>query len=179
MALASRVALRMLRAPSVAPVARRTVHTTRAALAEDVEDAASSEMLLTLAVPDKALVEKRPIFRVTVPGRAGTFGIQKRSPAMISELRPGVVDVDFDGKGDSVKYFVPGGFAFTHPDNRCDISAPEAVLLEDIDADLVRTKAEEARQAKDAATSGSKEEAQAAIALEVYKGIGHAVGISV
>eukprot|EP00500_Bicosoecida_sp_ms1_P009805 CAMPEP_0203823840 /NCGR_PEP_ID=MMETSP0115-20131106/50227_1 /ASSEMBLY_ACC=CAM_ASM_000227 /TAXON_ID=33651 /ORGANISM="Bicosoecid sp, Strain ms1" /LENGTH=185 /DNA_ID=CAMNT_0050732873 /DNA_START=49 /DNA_END=606 /DNA_ORIENTATION=- len=185
MAVAGRVAARWVRAaPAVrAPVlARRSIATTRAALAEEAEEAHANvdgDMLLTFAVPDKALVQKRAIFRVTVPGRAGTFGIQKRSPPMLAELRPGVVDVDFDGKGDSVQYFVPGGFAFTHADNTVDVSAPEAVLLEDIDADLVRSEAEKAKQAKDAAASGSPEEAKAAIASEVYKALGHALGVSV
>lgn len=160
---------------------RRAFHVTARALADEAAEAAagSDELRLTLAVPDKALVDKREVSRVTVPGRAGTYGIQKKSPPSLSELRPGVVDVDFGGKEDNVKYFIPGGFAFTHADNTVDVSAPECVLLDEIDADMVRTKSDELKAIRDANTAGSREHTEAVIGLEVYKGIGHALGISV
>jgi len=34
------------------------------------------------------------------------------------------------------KYFVSGGFAFVHSDSTTDISAVEAVKLEDLDGDV-------------------------------------------
>ena len=36
------------------------------------------------------------------------------------------------------KLFIPGGFALTHSNNHTDVSVPEAVPLEDIDASSVK-----------------------------------------
>ena len=53
---------------------------------------------------------------------------------MLSELRPGVVHVEMED-GASEKYFIPGGFAFTHANGTLDISAPEGCKLDDIDVE--------------------------------------------
>lgn len=173
-----RTVARVARAP--AALARRPFHVTSAALAEEAGDSlGDGEMRLNFSVPAHSIIANKPVFRVTVPGRAGTYGIQARSPASLSELRPGVVDVEFAGKDENVKYFIPGGFAFTHGDNSVDVSAPDAFLLEDIDADLVRSKAEELRQARDNAADGSFEEAEAKVGLEVYKALSHELGLGI
>lgn len=36
------------------------------------------------------------------------------------------------------KLFIPGGFALTHINNHTDVSVPEAVSLDDIDASAVK-----------------------------------------
>ena len=36
------------------------------------------------------------------------------------------------------KLFIPGGFALTHSNNHTDVSVPEAVPLDDIDASAVK-----------------------------------------
>lgn len=56
---------------------------------------------------------------------------------MLSELRPGVVLVETED-GASEKYFIPGGFAFTHANGTLDISAPEGCKLDDIDVDAFK-----------------------------------------
>jgi F0F1-type ATP synthase epsilon subunit len=115
-------------------VARRCISTTSRVLAEAEAAAAdSSELRLNLAVPARALISDMEVARVTLPGRAGKFGVEKSSPPMVAELKPGVVHV-LHTSGSEDEFFVPGGFAFIHGDNRIDVSTPEGVRLEDIDA---------------------------------------------
>jgi len=115
-------------------VFRRAITTTTRVLAEaEPVTNVSAELRLNLAVPARALLDGVDVERVTLPGRAGRFGVEKSSPAMLAELRPGVVNViHIDGRSED--FFVPGGFAFVHGDNRIDVSTPEGVRLDDIDS---------------------------------------------
>ncbi len=63
-------------------------------------------MHLSLAVPSRVLVNNKPVARVTLPGRGGTFGVEKNMPPTVAELRPGVVLVEYE-KGDKEEFFVP------------------------------------------------------------------------
>lgn len=115
-------------------VFRRAFSTTGRVLAEaEAAAAEATELRLNLAVPARALISGAEVARVTLPGRAGRFGVEKSSPSMLAELRPGVVNViHLDGRSED--FFVPGGFAFVHGDNRIDVSTPEGVRVEDLDA---------------------------------------------
>lgn len=106
---------------------------------------------------------------MTVPGRDGALGIQKSSPPLLTELKPGVVRVDYNDSTASQEFFVPGGFAFKHANNVVDVSAPEGVKLDSVDQDALRAANAEATKALAAATLGSKAHAEAKIQLELYK----------
>jgi F0F1-type ATP synthase epsilon subunit len=158
----------------------RALHSSavRAAAATDAAAAgsagAASELTLTLAVPHRPLVSKKQVKRVTLPGRGGTFGLEKNSPPMLSELKPGLVRIDhLDNTVED--YFIPGGFSFKHPDNTMDVSSPEGVKLEHIDVDALRQANAEAIKKRDAAAVGSKDAAEANITLEVYKSLAAAL----
>jgi F0F1-type ATP synthase epsilon subunit len=100
-------------------------------------------------------VGKREVKRVTVPGRDGALGVERGTPSIVTELKAGVVRVDFmDGAVE--EYFVPGGFAFKHANNSCDVSAPEGVKLDQVDTDALRAAAAEATKELAAAPAGSK-----------------------
>lgn len=173
------VARRVTVAAARAPVTRAVV-ATRAFATEGDEAAAEfgdDQIMLNLALPTGSLV-KAACKRVTVPGRGGTYGIQRNSPAMLSELKPGTVLVDY-GQDNFERFIIAGGFAFTHDDGRVEVSVPEGVRVEDIDADLVRQKADELRTAADNAADGSAEQAEANIGLEVYRAIGYELDIKV
>lgn len=165
-------------------VAARAWATTRApvrvaavrGLATEVE-AAEDQIMLNLALPHGSLVNAA-CKRVTVPGRGGTYGIQRNSPPMLSELKPGVVLVDY-GKDEPERYIISGGFAFTHENGNVEVSVPEGVRIEDVDPDLVRQKADELRAASDAAAEGSQAKAEAQLGLEVYRAIGYELDIKV
>lgn len=161
----------------LARAALRGFRTSARALAEAspaAPAAAGVELVLNLAVPSKALVSKKAVLRVTLPGRGGTFGLEKNSPPVLAELRPGVVRVDhLDSTIE--EHFVPGGFAFKHANNVIDVSAPESVALDQIDVDALRAANIEATKKRDGAAAGTKEYAEAVLALEVYKALGQAV----
>ena len=127
------------------------------------------ELTLNFAIPHRSLVNKKEVKRVTVPGRDGSLGIEKNSPPLLTELKPGVVRVDYNDSTASEEYFVPGGFAFKHANNVMDVSAPEGVKLDSVDADALRAANAEATKALAAATMGSKAHAEAKIQLELFK----------
>lgn len=144
------------------------VHAGRPLRAEAAAASSPSELTVNVAAPEGALVKGKVVTRVTLPGRAGVFGIEKNSPPMLSELRPGIIRVDHVD-GSSEEFFVPGGFAFKHKRNHMDVSIPEAAKLDQIDVDALRAANAAATKSKDAAAAGSKEFAEAVLALEVYK----------
>ena len=76
------------------------------------------------------------------------------------------------------KYFVSGGFAFTHADSSTDISAVEAVKLDDIDSDAARKGLADYKAQMDAAATGSIERAQAQISYEVHQAMCSALGVA-
>ena len=64
------------------------------------------ELTLSLALPHRSLVAKKEVARVTVPGRDGALGIEKNSPPLLTELKPGVIRVDYKDNT-SEEFFVP------------------------------------------------------------------------
>lgn len=136
----------------------------------------SSDLVLNLAVPTKALVSGKVVSRVTLPGRDGVFGIEKNSPPMVAELRPGVIRVDF-ADASSEEFFVPGGFSFKHANNVIDVSTPEGVKLDQIDVDALKAANSEATKARDAAAPGSVAAAEAKLALELYRILGQSLKV--
>jgi F0F1-type ATP synthase epsilon subunit len=156
---------------SASRIIARRLHSSALRAAEAAPAAASgklAELTLNFAVPDRALVNKKEVKRVTVPGRDGALGLERNSPALLTEMRPGVIRVDFMDNS-SEEFFVPGGFAFKHANNQMDISAPEGVKLEHIDLDALRAANADAIKKREAATAGSKEQAEAKITLDLYR----------
>lgn len=94
-------------------------------------------MRLRFNVPYDTICDKE-IDLVNIPGEAGDYGITPGHVPIVSQLRPGVVEI-FESKDvEPSRWFVVGGFAVTHPDSTTDISAAEAAKIDDIDADLAR-----------------------------------------
>lgn len=157
----------------------RRIHTTTAVAAKAPAAAATGplpELTLSFACPDRPLVRNKEVLRVTLPGRDGVIGIERNSPPFVTELRPGVVRVDYK---DSTfeEYFVPGGFGFKHANNTMDVSAPEGVKLDLIDVDALKSANATAQKALAAAAAGSKEAAEAKIALELYTSLAQSLKV--
>ena len=160
---------------------RRTFHSS-SALRKKVEETAVvgklEQLTLNFAIPHRAIVNKKEVKSVTIPGRDGVMGVERNAPPIVAELKPGVVRVDFlDNTTEEI--FIPGGFAFKHANNLMDISAPEGVKLEHIDADALRARNTEAQQKLASATPGSKDAAEAKITLELYQALSKAAKISI
>jgi F-type H+-transporting ATPase subunit delta len=117
-------------------------------------------------VPGEILVAKKTVKQVTVPGKEGVFGILENHVPTVAELRPGVVSVEHVD-GSLAKYFVSGGFAFMHPGSVADISAAEAVKVEDLDPEKVKAVIADAERR----LSGASDDIARAEA-EIYSEVG-------
>ena len=73
------------------------------------------------------------------------------------------------GQAEPDRYFIAGGFSFTHENGVTDLSCPEAVKLEDIDVQAVREGLTKWQAAYDSAVEDSREKAEALISLEVHQ----------
>ena len=76
---------------------------------------------------------------VLLPALTGDFGVMPGHVPTIAQLRPGVVTVHKTLDKEVDKYFVSSGFAFVHADSSADVCAIEAVKLEDLDPEAVRS----------------------------------------
>jgi len=102
------------------------------------------------------------------------MGILANHVPSIEPLRPGVVEVIESGSA-SKKWFVSGGFATVHPNNKLTINAVEAAPLENFSAETIRTNLAEAQRI--IAGNGTEEQkAEARIEADVYEALQHAVG---
>ncbi len=104
-----------------------------------------------LVSPAKLLVSEA-VEMVVVPGVEGDFGVLPGHAPVISQVRPGIIDIHGDGKV-SKRIFVAGGFAEV-TQVRCTVLAVEAYPLEDIDP----AQAEERLAAARAAVDGADDE---------------------
>ncbi|GAW02467.1 epsilon subunit of F1F0-ATP synthase N-terminal domain-containing protein [Lentinula edodes] len=95
------------------------------------------------------------------------------STDVVQPLRPGVVEV-IESAG-SKKWFISGGFATVHPNNKLTINAVEAAPLEDFSVESIRVNLQEAL--KVASGNGSEEDKlEARIEAEVYESLQYALG---
>lgn len=76
---------------------------------------------------------------VLLPALTGDFGVMPGHVPTIAQLRPGVVTVHKTLDKEIDRYFVSSGFAFVHADSSADVCAIEAVKLEDLDPEAVRS----------------------------------------
>ncbi len=155
----------------------RLVSSSARALAEAAAagGGAATELRVTIALPSKALVSNADCLRVTLPGREGVFGLEKKSPAMLTELGPGLVYVErVDGTKE--KFLIPGGFSVLGKNNDLLVTIPEAARADEIDVDRLRDQYAAAQAKRDAAPAGSRERAEAVIVCDTYKAVTFAVG---
>lgn len=117
---------------------------------------------------------------ITLPGSIGEYGVTAGHTPVISELKPGVVNV-YENIGDSEpfeKWFVSGGFAVTKEDSSTDVMAVECVKLEDLDPERARAGFNEYKAAMDSAAPDSQERAKAQISFEVHEAMMTALGLT-
>ena len=108
----------------------------------------------------------KEVKQVTLPGVDGGFGVLAGHVPTVAELGPGVTEIYEEADSKPQRYFISGGFAFIHPESVTDLSATEAVAIEDLDGNEVENLLTSAKQEVDAA-SDEKERAIAQIKLDV------------
>ncbi|KAL3911359.1 MAG: hypothetical protein SGILL_007311 [Bacillariaceae sp.] len=173
---------------SAALVARKIVPQTTAAttrlaavapraFSSEAAAAPASSVTLNLSVPYDSIYNGTPVDSVIIPGTEGEYGITAGHVPYVAQMKPGVLQVLFDG-AEPEKYFVAGGYAVTHANSVTDVVCVEAVKLDDIDSSAVSSNYDAAKSAASNAASGSVEEAEAMIDMEVNKAMGMAVGLT-
>jgi F-type H+-transporting ATPase subunit delta len=135
----------------------------------DFDPLAATHVNLNFAHPSGEIYKDTEVELVIIPGVTGEYGVTAGHTPIISEMKPGLVQIyhKADDK-EPEKYFVSGGFAFTHLNSTTDIACVEAVPLEEIDADRARAGLKEFQDAFDRAAADSLEAAEAQIGLDVH-----------
>ncbi|KAF4567621.1 delta subunit of the central stalk of mitochondrial F1F0 ATP synthase, atp16 [Pleurotus pulmonarius] len=134
---------------------------------------ASDKIKLSLVLPHQAIFTSTEVVQVNISAATGDMGILANHVPSIEPLRPGVIEV-VESAGGSKKWFVSGGFATVHPNNKLTINAVEAAPLEDFSVEAIRTNLQEALRV--ASGNGSEEDKlEARIEADVYEALQHAV----
>jgi len=101
------------------------------------------------------------------------MGILANHVPSIEAIRPGVVEVIESGNA-SKKFFVSGGFATVHPNNKLTVNVIEAAPLDAFSAEAVRSNLQEALRV--ASGNGSEEDKlEARVEADVYEALQHAL----
>lgn len=133
----------------------------------------ADKIKLSLVLPHQTLFSSADVTQVNIAAATGDMGILANHVPSIEPLRPGVVEVLESGNS-SQKWFVSGGFATVHPNNKLTINAVEAAPLEDFSIEAVRANLADAQ--KVAAGNGSElDKAEAEIEISVYEALQHAL----
>ncbi|TFK44333.1 ATP-synthase delta-subunit [Crucibulum laeve] len=128
----------------------------------------NDKLKLSLVLPHKAIFNSTEVVQVNIPAESGDMGVLANHVPSIEPLRPGVVEII--ESGGPQKYFVSGGFATVHPNNKLTINVVEAAPLEDFSLEAVRSNLQEAL--KVAAGNGSEaEKTEARIEADVYESL--------
>lgn len=104
---------------------------------------AEEQVEFELVTPERLLVS-RGVEMVVVPGEDGDFGVLPRHTPMISNVRPGVLDL-YEGGKLTERIFVAGGFAEVTA-TRCTVLADQAMAVEDLDGGAAEQKLKDLRE---------------------------------
>ena len=95
-----------------------------------------------LVSPERLLLSTRADM-VTVPGTEGYMGVMAGHMALISTLRPGLIDVLKDGK--DTKYFIRGGFAEVNAE-KITVLAEEAIPMAELAVETIDQRIRDAEE---------------------------------
>ena len=94
-------------------VVRRT-----AARSLSTEAGTATAVKLNFNLPHEAVYKGADVYSVILPGMEGEYGVTANHVPYVSQLKPGVLQIlHEEGSSDPEKYFVAGGYAFTHADS--------------------------------------------------------------
>ncbi|THH15638.1 hypothetical protein EW146_g4863 [Bondarzewia mesenterica] len=134
----------------------------------------SDKIKLSLVLPHQSIFTSTDVVQVNLSAATGDMGILANHVPSIEPLRPGVVEVIESGNV-SKKWFVSGGFANVHPNNKLTINAVEAVPLEEFSPEAIRANLQEAQKVLGGSAS-EQDKAEARIEADVYEALQHALG---
>merc|ERR1719222_752647 len=133
-----------------------------------------NRLLLTLASPDEAIMIRKAVDSVTLPGTEGTFTLTNNHSLIVSQLKAGVITVR-DG-AENKDYFISDGFLFyNHPTDgsgccTAEVSGVEIVPTSALDKDRAAQVLTELMAApKDTEWDKTKAQLGAALINQVIK----------
>ncbi len=91
----------------------------------------SDALKFELVSPERLLMSAE-VGHVVVPGTEGDFGVLPGHAPTLSTLRPGILEILDEGKGDSKRIYVRGGLADAGPES-LTILAQQAVEVDELD----------------------------------------------
>jgi hypothetical protein len=97
-------------------VPRASYVTTRSFSSEATATATTdaTSVILNLSVPYESIYNGTAVNSVIIPGTEGEYGITVNHVPYVAQMKPGVLQILFDGTAEPEKYFVAGGYAVTH-----------------------------------------------------------------
>lgn len=95
-----------------------------------------------LVCPEELVISKE-VEMVVIPGAEGDMGILPRHAALITTLRPGLIDI-YQGGEIQKRIFVSSGFANVN-EKGCTVLAQEYVFLKDLNLDDLNEQIQNAR----------------------------------
>ncbi|KAJ9526799.1 ATP synthase [Haematococcus lacustris] len=120
--------------------------------------------------PHSILCQAKQRDTVILPGMEGVFGVKANHVPVISQLKPGIVELH--SGADVEKFFISGGWAYVHPNGVTDIQAVEAVTLDQVDAAAVKSAL---ASAMGASAADDYEAAVNRTAVELYSALDSAM----
>ena len=121
-----------------------------------------------LVSPEKLLIS-RQVEMVVVPGGDGTFGVLRGHVPLISNVRPGVIEVYDRRPVASERLFVAGGFAEVTGE-RCTVLVESVTSVGDLDRDqLDREVADLSEDLADAKADADRKEIEGKLAVAQAK----------
>jgi F-type H+-transporting ATPase subunit epsilon len=103
----------------------------------------ADKLQFSLVSPERELFTGE-VDQVDVPGTEGDFGVLPLHAPFMAAIRTGAITVFNDGS--QTKYMIQGGFADVTPDG-LTVLAERAVLLEDVDVEMLAAEIASAEQA--------------------------------
>ncbi|MGO8866470.1 MAG: F0F1 ATP synthase subunit epsilon [Alphaproteobacteria bacterium] len=127
-----------------------------------------AEKLRFELVSPERLLRSEEVEMVVVPGAEGNFAALPRHAPLLSQLRPGTLDI-YEDREVVARYFVAGGYAQVTPE-RCTVLADEAMALAEIDRAAVETSLKElGEDLEDAKDDAERASVKAKIAVAEAK----------
>lgn len=127
-----------------------------------------AEKLRFELVSPERLLRSGEVEMVVVPGAEGNFAALPRHAPLLSQLRPGTLDI-YEDREVVARYFVAGGYAQVTPE-RCTVLADEAMALSEIDRAAVETTLKElGEDLEDAKDDAERASVKAKIAVAEAK----------
>lgn len=127
-----------------------------------------AEKLRFELVSPERLLRSEEVEMVVVPGAEGNFAALPRHAPLLSQLRPGTLDI-YEGREVVARYFVAGGYAQVTPE-RCTVLADEAMALSEIDRAAVEIALKElGEDLEDAKDDAERARVKAKIAVAEAK----------